>query len=587
MGAALSFFLEWAERLAAARPAGYTPPLGLRVPLGTRWSSLLSPLVCLGWSSPLEETALWLPLVDSAEDPTAAVIDALAREFTVRQAPAPTTARRYYDTFDGRLHRRRSTLAVVTEESAPPRLVWRRRDNAGGVQESGVDAPDSLGFAGELPAGSLRDGVAACIEMRRLLPFLEVESGGLLLEISDALAKTTVRLRVERQSARLPGGEAVPMPAMIHVHPLRGFEAESRAVVEALRTMPSIADSAPDRIDLAIDALGLDTPRDRAKVAIDLPEDAAADEAVAIILLSFLQVIQLHEAGVRDEIDSEFLHDYRVAIRKTRAWIGQLKRVFPAEAIGKFKEEFAWLGRGTGAARDADVFLLRLDDYVAEIPDGDFALLRKHLEESQRAAYDEIRGMMATPRYRDLISGWDAFLRSYLRETPAPKERVEIGTTLARDVFAKRIWKIYRRITRARSARDPRAPAQALHDVRLDGKKLRYLLDGSKSLFDAAAVQTGVRELKRLQDVLGDFNDFEVQQERLTAIADELLAEGDLTKGAGPVLTLGRLCERLRQRSLEERARFRSRFDRFAADKNQERYRDLFGPRADSGTTGP
>ena len=43
-----------------------------------------------------------------------------------------------------------------------------------------------------------------------------------------------------------------------------------------------------------------------------------------------LQTLRINEDGVRKDLDSEFLHDFRVAVRRTRSALSQIKGVFPA-----------------------------------------------------------------------------------------------------------------------------------------------------------------------------------------------------------------------------------------------------------------
>ena len=63
---------------------------------------------------------------------------------------------------------------------------------------------------------------------------------------------------------------------------------------------------------------------------------------------------------MREQLDTEFLHDFRVALRRTRSLLGQIRDVFPAAAVEHFSSEFSWIGRLTGPPRDLDVLLLAL-----------------------------------------------------------------------------------------------------------------------------------------------------------------------------------------------------------------------------------
>ena len=93
-------------------------------------------------------------------------------------------------------------------------------------------------------------------------------------------------------------------------------------------------------------------------------------------------------------------------------------------------------------------------------------------------------------------------------------------------------------------------PAEALHALRLQCKKLRYLLDLFAGLYDPDAIAGLLRYLKKLQDNLGDFNDCEVQQDTLQSFATEMAKAG-----ATPVetfLAMGRLEDPLHHRTVTD-----------------------------------
>ena len=75
-----------------------------------------------------------------------------------------------------------------------------------------------------------------------------------------------------------------------------------------------------------------------------------------------------NEAGIRADWDTEFLHDFRVAIRRTRSALSQIKGVLPVDAVEHFKDAFRELGRSTNRLRDLDVYLLEEETYRAMLP---------------------------------------------------------------------------------------------------------------------------------------------------------------------------------------------------------------------------
>jgi CHAD domain-containing protein len=115
---------------------------------------------------------------------------------------------------------------------------------------------------------------------------------------------------------------------------------------------------------------------------------------------------------------------------------------------------------------------------------------------------------------------------------------------------------------------------EILHRIRIDGKKLRYLLEFFASLHDPKTITTLVRELKQLQDILGGFNDMTVQQARLVAFAEELMASEETR--AETLLAMGRLEAAMGRRQDELYRGFAKAFAAFASPNSQQRYESLF-----------
>jgi CHAD domain-containing protein len=125
-----------------------------------------------------------------------------------------------------------------------------------------------------------------------------------------------------------------------------------------------------------------------------------------------------------------------------------------------------------------------------------------------------------------------------------------------------------RRIADAAKGIDGQTSAERLHQLRIDAKKLRYLVDLTPAFYDAHDLECIVGALKKLQRVLGDFNDAAVQESRLLECGHALGAAGG---PPGALLALGRLAEqsfqrreRLRAEVVENLERFRARDTRMA-----------------------
>ena len=72
-----------------------------------------------------------------------------------------------------------------------------------------------------------------------------------------------------------------------------------------------------------------------------------------------------------------------------------------------------------------------------------------------------------------------------------------------------------RRIAASAETIDDCTPPERLHAVRIDAKKLRYLIDVTPGFYETSDLEHVLKALKGLQRVLGDFNDADVQERRL------------------------------------------------------------------------
>ena len=143
------------------------------------------------------------------------------------------------------------------------------------------------------------------------------------------------------------------------------------------------------------------------------------------------------------------------------------------------------------------------------------------------------------------------------------------------EVGSERIWKVYRRVIKNGLAIHDETPATALHELRIECKKLRYLMEFFRSLYDDGKIDRLIKALKQLQDNLGDFNDYEVQQGSLTGFAEEMQG----TAPAATLMAMGRLVEHLEAGQDRERHDFGQHFAKFAEKANQRLARELFaGP---------
>lgn len=497
-----------------------------------------------------------------------AILAMARKRFRTAPGEGGGSRRVHYDTFDWRLWRAGYSLAATREEKAW-RLECRRPE---GVLPRLQSAADEPGFAWELPPGPLRDELAPILEMRRLLPLMEVERRRRELRLLDGRDKTVARLRLEAASVRpMESTSPIALPARLVAQPVRGFDRAFDRLREFLEGQGLTRDEA-EILERGYRACGLEPGEYRPKVLVPLEPEMPAHLAVRRICRHLLEVIQVNEPGLRRDLDTEFLHDFRVAVRRTRAILGQVKKVLPPEPVRRFREEFRWLGKLSNEQRDLDVYLLKLDDYRAGLPAEvvtDLKPLERLLRRRQKAEHRRIVKELDGPRYRRLLSAWASFLAD--EETP---DTPPAGREAIAEVARRRILKAHARVIKKGRLIQPDSPDEKLHRLRIDCKNLRYLLEFFRALYPPAEIGAVVGALKKLQENLGDFNDLSVQQSAMRGFADELAAVGT---DVATLLALGRLITGLARRQGEERLRFHDQFGRFDRPKVRKRLRRLLG----------
>jgi CHAD domain-containing protein len=477
--------------------------------------------------------------------------------------------RTFYDTFDGRLHA--AGLALV---HADGRLSLVGIDSYGERASAPLaTAPDRL-FAGDLPAGRLRDQVAPLLDVRALVPIAHTRSQMLGLRMLNGDDKTIARLIVESCTAQGPGRGLKKLRSRVHVVAVRGYEGAAERLKQQLETQVGLARAPSPLHDEAVSVAGGTPGGLPATVDLPLRPTQRADAAAVQVLQRLLSTIEVNLPGTLADVDTEFLHDLRVAVRRTRALQRELRGVFPQQELARFREGFRWLQAITGPTRDLDVYLLDFDRFREALPGhtgADLDALQGVLADERKNAQRRMARALRSQKALMLLADWSAFIDE-LVEAPLddrPDARTQIG-----ELASDRIHKVYRQMVKRGAGVEDSSPAESLHDLRKRGKELRYLLEFFAVLYPADVVRPMVKRLKALQDVLGRFQDSEVQSGMLLAHRDAVAAREN---GAAALMAMGLLVDRLEREQIAARAEFGKCFASFAASRQRELVEATFG----------
>lgn len=511
---------------------------------------------------------------------------------------------RLLDTPDQRLDRAGLRLEVKSPlngtRSKTGALHLELRDRSGQDRAS-LDLPAKgplPRFADDLPDGPLLELLHPIVEMRALLTWATLHLEEARTALRDRDGKIRVRLYQVSGETEINGVRS-PIPVRIRVEPLKGYGTNAGAIAEriarefgwvvchedlmvGLRRIGMAAEAVPligitTKPRLASDGPleALDTTDTEPKVKSETP----AGPAMRTLLGQLLETIESRRAGVIADVDSEFLHEFRVAVRRSRAAIQQLGDTLPEAALDRMREGYRWLGAATGPTRDLDVHMLALKAHSRSLsPKQASALvpLGSHLADCKTRAHKALIRDLKSERYETFISRCRTFLEA---EAPGWSE-TEIKRRPISTVVGKRVVKIYRKTVRQGARIGPETEAEALHDLRKQLKKLRYLIEFIKNLLPKTDTRPLLQKLKTLQQVLGDVQDLEIQTEALHRFGREMAEASKADPDT--LMAIGAWAEDLDRKRAEARARFAEVFAPFAERATAQAFRATFAPKSRS-----
>jgi CHAD domain-containing protein len=504
-------------------------------------------------------------LASDSRPPVDVVRAALAPRFTAAPNGRPRTVRlTWLDTFDWRLHQAGLTLQHI----AGPRVSdYTLTANDGEQLTASAKGLRWPALAGALPPGPLRARLQPVTEVRALVPTARASATVRQLRVLNADDKTIAWLTVTDMSLAGPDGQnGTGLPPRLSVTAVRGYQAQTDKIAQCLTAAPGVTPAVASPLDDVLAAAGRHPGDYSGKIDVKLTAEMPARCALEEVLLRLLDTLEANVPGTIRDVDTEFLHDLRVAVRRTRSAVKLCGDVLPAGVPEAFSGEFKWLGDVTTPIRDLDVYLLGYDEMAAGLLAATPAELEPfHRDLAQRREIEqrELVSALRSRRFLDLTKAWRKELAAR-----APRRGITAGA-----LAADRIGRAHRKVLKRGAAITQDSPPESLHDLRKRCKELRYLLEFFASLYDPAIHQQAVRDLKGLQDCLGEYQDGQVQQHEIRMFAAQMRTEQDVPATA--LLAMGELASKIARRERRARREFADRFADFASPASLYRFRAL------------
>lgn len=250
-----------------------------------------------------------------------------------------------------------------------------------------------------------------------------------------------------------------------------------------------------------------------------LPPAATVAQGFQVIARSAIGQIAANAVALRDAADPEAVHQLRIAMRRLRSSFVTFAPAVRDAGFAAVSTGLKGLGKITNAARDLDVFATDVLEPAKGVasPPSSLPALCAAVDAARLVARADVVDAVSSVGFRELLleaTAWvetGGWLTSEIANGPL--------NAFAGQALTARSDKLCKRGRHMAKADDT-----GRHHVRIEAKKLRYAVEGFRSLYPGKSTRRFLGQLKALQDALGRLNDL--------ATVERLMAGLTLTQGA-------------------------------------------------------
>ena len=501
-----------------------------------------------------------------------------ARGYRVKAQPAVTNVDLYLDTFDWLLMKKKLSLryrssdgkAMYTIKSLGPiedGIAIRRET------EVVLDKPAAVPTNIEVKQiGSVVDEIIA---PRRLLEQLQIRTERRRYRIiSPEAAK--FELAFDQSTFLLKG--FYPRHSMRKHYELEAELLDGPpAALESLAALFSAPCDYPpstvSKLELAFNRLKIAVPAKKPPAKYIVRPSDRVDLAVRKILTYQLQKFHEQLPGMERDIDTEFVHQARVAMRRMRSCLRLFRHAVPPSTGEFLAAELKWLGGLLGEVRDLDVFLLNLSHFeLGRFPAKEKSFFVQWLAEHRQGPLAALQQSLASPRYKNLEKRLARFLSQPLPQRPRALLAVkQVHETAPQLINAK-----FHAVLKQGHAvlADPKL--KQFHLLRIQMKKLRYACEFMSTAFDGA-LDPFIDHTVEIQDCLGDIQDTVFTQNFIDTLFDNWKRK---IVSPASVFVLGEMYQLQEEIAVERERRFGKIWEKFASEETSGQLKEILGRNA-------
>jgi len=390
---------------------------------------------------------------------------------------------------------------------------------------------ETFEFAGDRAA--VPDAVANLLtpltRSRTLIQVAQVSTKRRCRDWRNAAGDTVAAVSEDVVSAKTPVG---PESSFRELQIKLGPGPDAAGLNAAVEALEANGDAVATAVPRAIRVLGERAVAPADVVVPLLPGAPSAAQIMQAAIANSVVRLLLTLPRIWVDRDAEVVHRARVATRRLRSDLRTFGKLLDKRWAADLRQHLSWLADELGRVRDSDVLEAKLVALAASHPEieaGDVGAILRVLDDQRETARGALMRHLADDRAVHLYDELVAAANALHTDPRASQPATDVMFALAR-----KPWRRLRRAVRGLSSNP--AP-EALHEVRIMAKRVRYATE-------AIAAITGRKARKfaaaatAVQDALGELNDVSVATAWLDTTAERL--------GPAAAFSAGRLAQQLR-----------------------------------------
>lgn len=281
------------------------------------------------------------------------------------------------------------------------------------------------------------------------------------------------------------------------------------------------------------------------------------DHVIKAIICSLLVGMKENaQAILSGDNDQERVHQLRAEMRKLHILLSTFRVLFNSRFYSTQKERLKQVMALTNDKRDMDVYLNKMLEYKKIVPDTlieSLSQIENYLHASEEKANSQLHALLQGNLFSQTIQGFEEIYDGNLQKVFLPAACTPVS------IMANEILKVhYHKVCRSNKKISKDSPPKMYHQVRIEMKKLRYLMEFFSPLFKKNMYDKMQKRMKNILDILGDHQDLNVQAEYLRVLKEKSQFQYKKTVQVRKVLQ-----KYLEQKAKKKRKMFRHNLESF------------------------